>query len=148
MTCASLKQAMRTLWQEWRELIWSSRYDPVASHQHRIAVLEVFLGVVIAVAAGPEVFAAMEMTALMELLGGLLFLTAMAAGARLLVADIWNAFCKLLLPVPLAALVRPDASVPRKALASIYVVAIALWSLVMALDGRYIGSLNCAGYRT
>jgi hypothetical protein len=129
------------------ELIWSSRYDPIASRKHRIALLEVFLAVAIAVAAGPEVFAAMEMTALMELLGGVLFLTAMGAGARLVALNIWSAIYRSAFPVPLAAIVRPNASIPLKALASIYVAAIALWSLVLALNCRYVDSLNCADCR-
>ena len=139
---------MRNLWQEFLELIWSSRYDPIASHKHRIALLEVVLAVVIAVAAGPEVFSAIEMTALMELLGGVFFLTAMGAGARLVALNTWNAIYTLAFPVPLAAIVRPNAAIPLKALASMYVAAIALWSLVLALNGRYIGSLNCAECRT
>lgn len=135
---------MRNQWQEFLELIWSSRYDPIASRKHRIALLEVFLTVVIAVAAGPEIFAAMEMAALMELLGGVLFLTAMGAAARLVALNIWNSIYRLAFPVPLAAIVRPNASMPLKALASIYVAAIALWSAVLALDCRYMGSLNCS----
>ena len=133
---------MRNQWQDFLELIWSSRYDPIASRKRRIALLEVFLAVVIALAAGPEIFAAMEMTALMELLGGVLFLTAMRAGARLFTLNIWNATYRFAFPVPLAAIVRPNASMPLKALASTYVAAIALWSLVLALDCRYMGSLN------
>ena len=138
---------MRNQWQDFLELIWSSRYDPIASRKHRIVLFEVFLAVVIAVAAGPEIFAAMEMTAVMELLGGVLFLTAMGAGARLLALNIWNAIWRLIFPVPLAAVVRPNASMSRQLLGSAYVVAIALWSLVLALNCRYIGSLNCAQYR-
>ena len=139
---------MRNQWQDLLELIWSSRYDPIASRKYRIALLEVFLAVVIAVAAGPEIFAALEMTALMELLGGVLFLTAMGTGARLVAFNIWNAIYRLAFPVPLAAIVRPNASIPRRAFAYVYVAAIALWSLVLALDCRYMGSLNCAEGRT
>ena len=138
---------MRNQWQDLLELLCSSRYDPIASRKHRIALLEVLLAVVIAVAAGPEIFAAMEMTALMELLGGTLFLTAMGTGARLVALNIWNALYRLTFPVPLAAIVRPNASIRLKVAASMYVAAIALWSVVMALDCRYIGSLNCAECR-
>lgn len=131
---------MRNPWQDFLELIWSSRYDPMASRKHRIALLEVFLAVVIALAAGPEIFVAMEMAAVMELLGGILFLTAMGAGAKLAVLNIWNAICRLVVPVPFAVVVRPNASMPLKALASLHVAAIALWSVVLALDCRYIGT--------
>ena len=136
---------MRKQWQQFVELIWSSRYDPIASRKYRIALLEVFLAVAIAIAAGPEVFAAMEMTALMELLGGVLFLTAMGAGARLVALSMWDSIYRLAFPVPLSAIVRPNASLAFKALASIYIAAIALWSFVLALNCRHIGSLNYAG---
>jgi hypothetical protein len=135
---------MRNQWQDFLELIWPSRYDPIARRKYRLALLEVFLAVVIALAAGPEIFAAMEMTAFMELLGGVLFLTAMGAGARLVALHIWNAIYRLTFPVPLAVIVRPNASMPLKILASIYVAAIALWSLVLALNCQHIGSLNCS----
>jgi hypothetical protein len=139
---------MRNQWQGFLELIWSSRYDPVARHKYYVALLEVFLAVVIAVAAGPEIFAAMEMTALMELLGGVLFLTAMGAGARLVALSIWNAIYRLAFPVPLAAVVRPNASIPLKVVASMYIAAISIWNLILALDCRNIPSLNCADWRT
>jgi hypothetical protein len=135
---------MRTQWQDLLELIWPSRYDPIASRQYRLALLEVFLAVVIAVAAGPEIFAAMEMTALMELLGGVLFLTSIGAGARLVALNIGHAIYRRAFPVPLAAIVRPNASIPLRAVASVYVAAIALWGLILALNCRSMGSLNCA----
>jgi hypothetical protein len=138
---------MRTQWQELLEPIWSSRYDPIASHKHRVALLEVFLAVVIALAAGPEIFAAMEMTALMELLGGLLFLTAMRAGAKLVALNIWHAICRISLPVPPAAIMRPDASMPVKSLAFLYLVAIAFWSWALALNCQFIGSPETSEFR-
>jgi hypothetical protein len=138
---------MRTQWQELLELVWSSRYDPIASQKHRIALLEVLLAVAIALAAGPEIFAAMEMTALMELLGGLLFLTAMRAGAKLVALSIWNAICRISLPVPPAAIMRPDASMAVKSLATLYILAIALWSWALALNCKFIGSPDSSEFR-
>jgi len=138
---------MQNLWQEFVELIWPSRYDPIARRKYRIALLEIFLVYVIALAAGPEIFAAMEMTAFMEILGGVLFLTAMGSGARLVGLITWNAFYRLTCPVPLAAVVRPNSALPLKALGCVYVAGIALWSLILALNCQHIGSLNCAGYR-
>ena len=139
---------MRTQWQELRELVWSSRYDPIASHKHRAALLEIFLAVAIALAAGPEIFAAMEMTALMELLGGFLFLTAMRAGVKLVALNIWNTIVSISLPVPPAAIIRPDASIPLKSLAFVYIVAIALWSWALALNCQFIGSPDCSECRS
>lgn len=137
---------MKDLWQDLLESIWPSRYDPIASHKHRVAVLEVLLAVAISVAAGPEVVAAMEMTALMELLGGVLFITAMGAGARLLALNVWDATCRFLVPVPLTFIVRPSASLPSKALAYVYLAAIAVWNLVLILECRPMVSLHPAGY--
>ena len=131
---------MRHQWQALLELIWPSRYDPIASHERRIALLQASIAIAIALAAGPEIVAAMEMTALLELLGAILFLTAMAAGARLLALNIWSAICNILFPAPPARFLRSDASIPAKALALIYVTANATWSLAMALNCRYVGA--------
>ena len=133
---------MRNQWEEFLELLWPSRYDPVARHKYRVALLEVVLAVATALAAGPEIFAAMEMTALMELLGGVLFLNAMGAGARLVALNLWNATYRLLFPVPLAAIVRPNAPISLKAVAPLYIAAIALWSFVLTLNCRYV--IPCA----
>jgi|SRR5215510_9148656 len=138
---------MRSQWQYFLELIWPSRYDPSTSHKHRIALLEVLLAVAIAVAAGPEIFAAVEMTALMELLGGVLFLTAMGAGARLVALDIWSAIYNLLFPVPFSAIVRRDASMPLRAVGYMYVATIAVCNLVLVLSSRHMASLNSAVHR-
>jgi hypothetical protein len=135
---------MRTQWQAILERIWSSRYDPAARPRYPIARLELFLALAIAAAAGPEVAAAMEMTALMELLGGILFLTAMRAGAALVVLSIWNAIYNILFPIPLRAIVAPGASVQQRAMASVYIALIAVWNLVLMMDCRSIASLNCA----
>ena len=129
---------MRHPWQALLELIWPSRYDPIASHERRIALLQAGIAMAIVLAAGPEIFAAMEMTALLELLGAILFLTAMAAGAKLVALSIWSAITNIVLPAPQVAVVRSDAPAPVKALASAYVVAHAAWCLAMALNCRCV----------
>ncbi len=78
----------------------------------------------------------MEMTALMEVLGGLLFLTAMRAGLKLVALNILNFILRISFPIPVAAIMRPNASIPVKLCASIYIAAIALWSWALALSGR------------
>jgi len=120
---------MRHQWQALLELLWPSRVDPTASHDRRIALLQASIAIAIALAAGPEIFAAMEMTALLELLGATLFLTAFAAGAKLVALSLWSAFCRIALPAPLLAVVRSDASTSAKALALVYVTAHATWCL-------------------
>lgn len=124
---------MQHQWQALLELLWPSRYDPAASRERRIALLQVGIAVAIALAAGPEIIAAMEMTALMELLGATLFLTSFAAGAKLVALSIWSALCRIALPAPQLAVVRSDASTPVKALALIYVTAHAAWCLALVL---------------
>jgi hypothetical protein len=131
---------MRHHWQAFLELIWSSRYDPVASRERRIAWLQMFLAMAIALAAGPEIFLAMEMTAVMELLGALLFLTAMAAGAKLAVLNIGDTLRAIALPIPLPVIVRSDASLPAKAMAFAYVAAHATFCVAMALNCRSVAS--------
>jgi hypothetical protein len=139
---------MRQQWQAFLELIWSSRYDPIASHERRIAVLQAVLAIAIALAAGPEVFAAMEMTALVELLGAVLFLTAMSAGARLVALSIWSSIRTIAFPIPLPVVVRADASILAKALASIYVAGHATWCVAMALNCRFVGVVDHSAGQT
>ena len=127
---------MQRQWQEFRELIWPSRYDPIANHERRIAVLQAVLAIAIALAAGPEFFAAMEMTAFMELLGAVLFLTAMSAGVRLVALSVWSSVRRMAIPIPLPVVVRADTSIVAKAMASIYVVGHATWCVLMALNCR------------
>jgi len=133
---------MRNQWQAFLELIWSSRYDPIARHERRIALLQAGIAIAIALAAGPEIFVAMEMTAVLELLGAMLFLTAMTAGAKLVALSIWSAICNILLQAPQVAVVRSDASMPVRALAAIYVAAHATWCLAMALECRCVGAVD------
>ena len=118
-------------WQAFLELLWPSRFDPTASQSRRIALLQAGIAIAIALTAGPEIFAAMEMTALLELLGAILFLTAFAAGAKLLASSIWSAIYRIAFPAPQVAVVRSDASMPAKALALIYVTGHAAWCLAL-----------------
>ena len=131
---------MKRQWQAFLELVWSSRYDPIANHERRIALLQTVLAMAIALAAGPEIFVAMEMTAVMELLGAVLFLAAMSAGVKLAVLGICETLRNIACPIPLPVFVRPDASIPAKALSSAYVVAHATWCVVMALNCRCVGA--------
>ena len=131
---------MRDEWQALLEVIWPSRYDPIASYERRIALLQAILVIAIALAAGPEIFLRMEMTAVLESLGAILFLTAMAAGAKLVALNIWSAIREIAFPIPLPFVVRPGASVPANAFAFVYVAAHATWCVAMALNCRYVGA--------
>jgi len=135
---------MRQLWQSFLELIWSSRYDPVASRERRIAVLQAVLAIAISVAAGPEIFVAMEMTAIMEILGAVLFLTAMSAAARLVLSSLWNAMRNTACPMPLPYVVRRGASIPANLLALTCIAGHAAWCVAMAVECRYVGVSEAA----
>ena len=127
---------MKNQWQSFLELLWPSRYDPIASRERRIALLQALIAIAIPLAAGPEIFLAMEMTALLEVLGAILFLSAFAAVARLLALSMWQAICRLLLPAPQMTVLRSGASLPAKGFALIYITAHAAWYLALVLNGR------------
>lgn len=103
---------MRHQWQALLDLIWPSRYDPIASHERRIALLQ----------------------------AGIAILKAMAAGAMLVALSIWSAIYNFAFPVPPAAVVQRGASIPAKALALMHVSAHATWCLTMAFNCRCVGA--------
>jgi len=129
---------MRDVWQSLLEHLWPSRSGSPAGQERRTALLQAGIALAIALAAGPEVFAAMEMTALLELLGASLFLTAFAAGAKLTAASLWRATGDILLPAAQLFVIRSDAAVPAKAQALIYcTVNAACWLLGVVVFGAW-----------
>ena len=94
-----------------------------------MALLQVGIAWAIAMAAGPEIFAAMEMTDLLEVLGASLFLTAFATGAKLSALALWRAACNIALPAAQVYVIRSDPSVPAKARALIFCAVNAGWWL-------------------
>jgi len=145
---AELKAAMRNQWQTFLELIWPSRYDPIASSGRRMALLQAVIAMAIALAAGPEIFLAMEMTAVLELLGAILFLTAMAAGAKLVAMGLCSAVYDIAFPIPAAAIVRCQVSMPAKALALICVTGHAAWCVALALNCTCVGATGVPADRS
>jgi len=130
---------MQQVWKNFLELLWPSRYDPIANRQRLIGMLQAVLAIAISIAAGPEIFVALEMTAVMELLGAILFLTAMSAAARLVVESIWSAIRNTVSPIPLPFIVRRGASLPANVIAMILVAGHAAWCVALALSCHYIG---------
>jgi len=124
---------MRHQWQSLLEHLWPSRSGPSASQERRIALLQAGIALAIALASGPEIFAAIELTTLLELLGASLFLTAFAAGAKLTAMSLWRAACNILLPAGQIAVIRSDAAVTAKAQALIYCAVNAAWWLAGVL---------------
>lgn len=95
--------------------------------------LQVFIGLAIAVAYGPEIFAAMEMTVILELLGASLFLTAFAAGARLMLIDVSRKLYDLVIPAAQMAVIRSDAPAGQKVLACVYVAGQVVWCVLFVV---------------
>jgi hypothetical protein len=93
----------------------------------RQAVLHILIAMAIAMAAGPEIMAAMEMTTLLELLGASLFLTAFATGAKLAVSRFLERLLPVVLPARQWLVLRSDASAPVRVSALLYVAAHAAW---------------------
>ena len=82
---------------------------------HWLPALRLLLLFAIFASAGPEIFAALEMAALLELLGTALFLTAFGSALRLLAGDVARWFLNFLVPPPLAGMYRHGGSLLAKA---------------------------------
>ena len=120
-------------WQFLLERIWPSRSGPPSSEGRRMALLQVLIALGIGVAAGPEIFLAMEMTTLLELLGASLFLTAFAAGGKLWAMKLCRALYNFALPEQQMIVMHSNAPAPFKAVALLFAVAHAAHWLALAL---------------
>ena len=120
------------------ERLWPSRSGQ-ADQGFRMGLLQVALAVLITLAAGPEIVAAMEMTALLELLGASLFLTAYAAGARLLAVSLGRALFDIAFPAMQVVILRSDASPGVKAAAASCVLFQVTWCLLAAVIAGVYG---------
>jgi hypothetical protein len=133
---------MASGWRKLLEELWPSRSVPRHLMWRREALLFIVIAMTIAAAAGPEIIAAMEMTTLLELLGASMFLTAFSAGGRLVLATLWSAAIRVLLPAPQWVVFRFGPSLPARAVALVYVSAFAAWCLtfvlIMGLWGRFV----------
>ena len=97
------------------------------------ALLRIAILALIAMLAGPEIFAAIEMQILLDLLGAALFTTAFIAGARLALAQATDLVMSLLMPVPHVAVLRGEAQLREKGVAAIYILKNAVWSMGFVL---------------
>jgi hypothetical protein len=136
---------MNRLWQRLLEYLWPSRIDPAVTHARRMMILQMVIAFAIMVAAGPEIIAAMELTTLLELMGASLFLTAYAAGARLVAISILRAVQGLVLPSAHVSVIRSHAPAGVKALALVLVlvnvVGCLAGAVVLGAYGRHIFEL-------
>lgn len=129
---------MNQQWQLPIERLWPSRSDPRISQALRMVLLQAVIALAIALAAGPEVFAAMEMTTLLEMLGASLFLTAYAAGVKLKAIQAYHVLHSIVLPGAQVAVIRSNAPASWKALAFISVLTHAAWCLsAIMVAGAY-----------
>jgi hypothetical protein len=130
---------MQNSWQSFLERLWPSRSGPTAENQRRTALLKALIAMVIILASGPEIIAAMEMTTLLELLGATLFLTAFAAGARLAVEDVWRFVRGIVLPADQLLLMRSNLPLPAKIHAVARCTAnVMLWLGGVLVCGRWV----------
>src|SRR4030095_9442249 len=81
-------------------------------------ILRVVILIAIAIGDGPEIFAALELQALLELLGAALFLTAFHYGARLAARQLICGAVNLLLSEALVSVLRGRAPPLPKGLAA------------------------------
>ena len=93
---------MRTLIQ----LLWPSNSSTPGQRPDPHAWLRPLIVLLIVVAAGPEVFAAADMIALLDLLGVMLFLTAFNAGFTVLARAALDRARRILFPVDWTALIK------------------------------------------
>src|SRR5687768_16724581 len=105
---------MRNWFQQLLDRLWPPRSGPMADGESRAAHIRIAILLVIVLVAGPEVVVLMDLaalSALLEILGGTLFLTAFASGAKLLVVELGRAIRSMFLPLVPLFLVR--SAVPR-----------------------------------
>jgi hypothetical protein len=105
-------------------------------------MLQALLALAITLAWGPEIFAAMEMTALLELLGAGLFITAYVAGFKLKAMELSRALQSIVSPLGQFVLLRSSASTSLKAVAATSALLNAAWCMgavvVLAAYGQHI----------
>ena len=133
---------MRQLWQALSERIWPSRQVGVARQSRHMTTLQAMLALVIILAWGPEMIAAMEMTALLELLGASLFITAYVSGFRLKAIELGRTLHSIVSPLGEFDLLRSSARANMKAVAATSALLNVVWCVgafvVLAAFGQHL----------
>jgi hypothetical protein len=105
-------------------------------------LLQVSLAMLITLAAGPEIFLAMEMTTLLEILGASLFLTAYGVGAKLFALTVCRALLDIALPAAQVSILCSRAPASAKASAALYILfqtaGCLLTALVIVMAGQHL----------
>jgi len=130
---------MNSPWQSFLEYFWPSRSGPSNDKSYRLILLQSLVALGIALAAGPEVFLAMEMTAVMELLGVSLFLFAYGSAVLLLATRFARGVRLFMVPAAQAPLIHSSAPLQVKAYACLHIGVHALtWIAVATVFGAWI----------
>lgn len=99
---------------------------------HWLPAVRLLLLFAIFAAAGPEIFAALEMATLLELLGTVLFLTAFSTGLKMVVIDTGRWLLDFLVPPTLIGVYRHGGGLLMKASVVAYLSGRAAYCLVFA----------------
>ena len=138
-----MRDKMKESWQALNETLWPSRGVGSGSQSRRMASLQVMLALSITLACGPEIFAAMELTALLEILGASLFVTAYAAGFKLKALELCRALQSTVSPVGQFDVMRSSAAPVRfRAIAAVSAMLNVVWCVaavvVLAAYGQHL----------
>lgn len=88
------------------KVLWPGRTSVAGRHVSADDYLKVVVILIIALVAGPDIVAAIELTTLLELLGAAMFLLSFAIGFKLFGFALLEKFRQLLLPAQYVALVK------------------------------------------
>jgi hypothetical protein len=109
---------------------------PAKDSESRAAHYRFAVVLLIVLAIGPELVVLMDLaalTSLYEILGGALFVTAYASGAKLLAIEILRAVREMLLPFAPLLLMRSALPRLEKVRALMYISAATAWSLAFVV---------------
>jgi len=130
---------MNSPWQSFLEYLWPSRSGPSNDRSYRLILLQSLVALGIALAAGPEVFLAAEMTAVMELLGVGLFLMAYGSAVQLLATRLARGIGMLMVPAGQRPLVHSSAPLQVRVYACLLIgVHVTGWIALAAAFGAWI----------
>lgn len=107
--------------------------------KHRDTMLKLAALLLIAFMAGPEIGVAIELTALLEIVGALMFLMSFSAGARILLTDLGRVIRDFVCPTVIYAVSPAHAAAGAVAARTLWRVSagfIAGWYLLAIGSGR------------
>lgn len=118
---------MRNTWKSLLEKLMPSRQNPDEPQSQMVWHLAILA--LLAIAAGPELAAYMELRILLEILGVALFTTAFIAGARLVLFQLGAVLREMLVPAMAMSVLRSPSGRVEWAAAGTYIVMHGAWWL-------------------